>query len=268
MHAHTSHVRTFLDAPNVLLAAEPMTYGATADWHVDMIDCGVVIEEKATLRFASSRQLENAVSQLESLGTVHPGRYRVFWLTRNACSDDTPQVGNLTACWLPDDEFFRQHSGVDGVVTADVNDVKARARLVVNSCTNRGRQLGSSTFAALLENVRYFPVEFPNDIVPGIVGGAQPKLLLRRNANGTYSSSRRSPQELKFRMDVAADIVQQLGQYFERKKTENPAWTDEHNLKRIRHGLQAKAIDGKWPFSQAEQRWIMARLRERCVSTT
>lgn len=266
MHTHTSHVRTFLNVPKVVIAAEPMTYGATADWHVDMVDCGIVIEEKTTLGQAASRWLENVASQLESIAAGHPGRYRVLWLTRSAGSDDIHHVGNRTARWLPDDEFFRQHPGVDGVVTADVDDVKAQARLAVNSCTKRGIQLASSTFATLLENVRYFPVEFPDDIVPGIVGGAQPKLLLRRNADGRYSSSRRSAQELKVRLEVAADIVQQLGQYFERKKLENPDWADEHNLERIRRGLQAKANDGKWPFTQAEQRWIIARLRELCPS--
>jgi hypothetical protein len=66
-------------------------------------------------------------------------------------------------------------------------------------------------------------------------------------------------------MDAAAGIVTQLGAYFLRKKSEHPDWADEHNLERIRRGLQAKAIDGKWPFSQSEQRWIMARLRELCL---
>jgi hypothetical protein len=245
-----------------------MAYGATADWYVDMVDCGIVIEEKATFRHAASRWLENAASHLATIATGHPGRYRVLWLTRNAGSANTRNVSSLTAPWLPDEEFFRQHPCVDGVVAADVDDVKAQARLAVNSYTKRGPQLASSAFAALLGNVRYFPVEFPTDIAPGIVSGAQPKLLLRRNADGTYSSSRRSAQELKVRLDVAADIVVQLGAYFQRKKSEHPDWADEKNLERIRLGLQAKAIDGKWPFTQAEQRWIMARLRELCFDTS
>jgi hypothetical protein len=229
-----------------------------------MVDCGLVIEEKAAHLLAFSRWLENAASQLEGIATGHPGRFRVLWLTHNACSVDTHNVSNLTTPWLDDEKFFRQHPCVDGVVVADVDDVRAQARLAVNSCTTRGRQLASSSFATLLTRARYFPIDFPPEVAPGTVSGTQPKLLLRRNADGTYSSSRRSAQKLKIRLDVAADIVQQLGQYFDKKKLENADWTDEHNLERIRRGLQAKAIDGKWPFTQEEQRWIMARLRELC----
>lgn len=96
MGAHTSHARTFFDVPKVVLAAEQMTYGATADWHVDMVGCGIVIEEKATFRHATSRWLENAASQLESIPSGSAGRLRVLWLTRNAGSDASHHVTAAT----------------------------------------------------------------------------------------------------------------------------------------------------------------------------
>lgn len=51
-----------------------------------------------------------------------------------------------------------------------------------------------------------------------------------------------------------------------RKKKEFPDWTDEKNYERIRLALINKADDGKWRFTDAEQAWIMARLRERSAS--
>lgn len=106
--------------------------------------------------------------------------------------------------------------------------------------------------------------DFPTEIL-GAVGGAQPKLLLRRNADGTYGSPRRSPEEVMHRFALADDIAHQLVTYFLRKKREYPEWTDEKNLERIRLALINKARDGSWAFTDAEQAWIMDRLRERCA---
>lgn len=261
MQTHTSTVTSFLTAPDVTLSREPRRKGISADWIADMIGCSVLIEEKASRRLARPHMVDRAVSQLESIETELPGQFRILWL---ACGDSTwaPDVITPTAQPMADDEFFQQHQGIHGVVHAHVDEMKVQAHLAVNPYSRHADQLASSPFAKCLANPRYFPIEFPNDVVPGIVSGAQPKLLLQRDAGGTYSAPRRSFQQLKERMDVASDIAQQLYKYFERKKSENPDWTDEHNLEHIRRGLQAKAIDGKWPFTQAEQRWIMARLRE------
>ena len=67
------------------------------------------------------------------------------------------------------------------------------------------------------------------------------------------------------RFALADDIAHQLVTYFLRKKREYPEWTDEKNLERIRLALINKARDGSWAFTDAEQAWIMDRLRERCA---
>lgn len=105
------------------------------------------------------------------------------------------------------------------------------------------------------------PSDFPREEVLGAVSGTQPKLLLRMNDDGTYGPVRPSDAELQARFEVAEDIVGQLHAYFLRKQSENPDWTDEHNLERIGRGLASKVSEGKWPFSEAEQSWIMDRLR-------
>jgi len=106
--------------------------------------------------------------------------------------------------------------------------------------------------------------DFPTGRSPGAIGGAQPKLLLNRRADGMYESPQRSPEELLHRYTIADDIVGQLVSYFQRKKREFPEWSDEKNLERIRLALIKKAAEGKWTFTVEEQGWIMARLRERC----
>ena len=108
--------------------------------------------------------------------------------------------------------------------------------------------------------------DFPIEEILGAIGGAQPKLLLKRGANGTYGVPSRSPEEIMHRFTVADDIADQLVDYFKRKKREYPDWTDEKNYERIRLALINKADEGKWPFTDSEQEWIMARLRERSVS--
>lgn len=108
--------------------------------------------------------------------------------------------------------------------------------------------------------------EFPVELIFGAIGGAQPKLLLSRGANGTYASPQRSPEEIEHRFTVADEIADQLVGYFMRKKGEFPDWTDEKNYERIRLALINKVDEGKWRFTDAEQAWIMARLRERSAS--
>lgn len=264
MHTHSSITQAFLNAHEVIFTAEPDAGRVTADWFVEMPDCRVLIEEKASSHPLRRETLDRAAIQLGSMKAEYPDAFRVLWVTR--CFDGTPEdddrsdLDGVTA----DNEFFQRHPGIDGVIVSHRDDMKVQAKLSVNRYSQRSSELAKSSFATRLKYARYFPIEFPNDIVPGVVSGAQPKLLLQRKADGKYSSPRRSPAQLKERMAVAADIVTQLGAYFLRKKSEHPDWADEHNLERIRRGLQAKAIDGKWPFSQAEQRWIMARLRELC----
>lgn len=107
------------------------------------------------------------------------------------------------------------------------------------------------------------PEDFPTGRGPGSIGGAQPKLLLSKRANGMYGNPLRSHEELLHRYESADDLVGQLVTYFQRKKREFPGWGDEKNLERIRRALINKAAEGKWKFTPDEQDWIMDRLRER-----
>jgi hypothetical protein len=107
--------------------------------------------------------------------------------------------------------------------------------------------------------------DFPNEPIVGAVSGGQPKLTLRRGENGTYEVPRQSKEEIMRRFEAADDLVGQLVAYFKRKKVEFPDWTDEKNFERIRVAVIEKVRQGKWPYTQSEQNWILDRLREQSV---
>lgn len=109
--------------------------------------------------------------------------------------------------------------------------------------------------------------DFPTEIL-GAIGGAQEKVLLCRGEDGKYQSPQRSAEEVQHRFEQAGEVVGWLVEYFHRKKSEFPEWTDEKNLERIRLALIQKAEQGKWAFTPAEQAWIMDRLRERTRQST
>lgn len=110
------------------------------------------------------------------------------------------------------------------------------------------------------------PPDFPAEPILAAVGGAQPKLALCRDENGAYVSPYRSSKEIMRRYQAADNLVRQLVIYFERKKIEFPAWSDEIHLERIRRGLARKVQQGGWFYTEAEQRWVISQLRERCCS--
>jgi hypothetical protein len=114
--------------------------------------------------------------------------------------------------------------------------------------------------------VRVLHPDFPVEPILSAVGGAQQKLLLKRGENGSYGIPKRSPEEIMHRFTVADNTADQLVTYFKRKKREYPEWTDEKNYERIRLALINKAKEVKWRFTEAEQAWIMCRLRERSAS--
>ena len=114
--------------------------------------------------------------------------------------------------------------------------------------------------------VRQLPPDFPVEPILGSIGGSQPKLLLCRGTNGTYVGPQRPPAEIMHRFTEAEYIANQVVTYFQRKKREYPEWTAEKNHERIRLALINKAAEGKWPFTPAEQAWIMCRLRARSAS--
>lgn len=106
--------------------------------------------------------------------------------------------------------------------------------------------------------VRKLHPDFPVEPILRAVGGARPKMLLKRGENGTYDISRRSLEEIRHRFTVADDIAGQLVTYFKRKKRKFPKWTDEKHYERIRLALINKATEGKWRFTDAEQAGLCA----------
>ncbi|MGF6183449.1 hypothetical protein ABIB42_004504 [Massilia sp. UYP32] len=108
--------------------------------------------------------------------------------------------------------------------------------------------------------------DFPVEPILGAVGGAQPKLSLKRRGNGTCDVPTCSPEEIMHRFTIAEDIAGQLVTYFKRKKRAYPEWTDEKNYERIRLAFINKVSEGKWCFTDTEQAWIMCRLREHSAS--
>lgn len=115
-------------------------------------------------------------------------------------------------------------------------------------------------------NERKIHPDFPFEPVLGAIGGSQPKLLLCRRTDGTYGSLVRLSEEIMHRFTCADDLAGQLVTYFKRKKMEYPEWDDQKHYERIRLALIEKANEGKWPYTDAEQGWIMDRLRERSAS--
>lgn len=118
----------------------------------------------------------------------------------------------------------------------------------------------------LTSTIQTLHPDFPDEIV-GSISGAHDKLLLCRAEDGTYHGPRRSREETMHRFEVADDLVEQLVAYFKRKKAEFPEWADEKNFERIRLALVQKSRQGKWPFNQSEQLWIMDRVRERSLKS-
>lgn len=105
------------------------------------------------------------------------------------------------------------------------------------------------------------PDNFPRRTLMGSVGGAAPKFLVRETDEGQYSAFV-DDEEYRQAYENAEHLAQQLKGYALRKERENPAWTREFNLKRIREGIQAKVRSSEWDFTVDEQAWIIQRLNQ------
>lgn len=266
MRQHISTASEFLAARGARAIAEPVPHGRGSDWLVEVGASTVLIEEKASTRGLSRRMLDRAAIQLDA-ASIHNGHaLRVLWLSATGKEWVNNDIGAEDAGSPVSNQFFQSHPGIDGVANASGGRSDVHAELVANPYSPRRDQLTESAFAGLFAPLRAIHPDFPREAISGSVSGVQPKLLLKRSGAGTYALLRRSVAEVRKRFEAADNIVTQLNQYFLRKQREHPEWSAEKNLDRIRLGLQAKAIEGKWPFSPAEQRWIMDRLRERCCN--
>lgn len=262
MHQSTSTVPTFFAARGANVTAEPPSRERRADWLIEIAGCSALIEEKALAGDVGSQMLHRAATQFGAADSDDFEGFRILWICNTnseygAAVDHDALVGSPVS-----NDFFQFYPNVDGVVKASGKDDQ-HAELWANPHSPRYEQLNDSPFSKLFAAQRPIHADFPREAIPGAVSGAQPKLLLRRSGAGTYELPGRSTEELRRRFVAADDIVDQLCQYFERKKRENPEWSDSKNLERIRRGLENKAVSGAWPFTTPEREWIIAQVQKR-----
>lgn len=103
------------------------------------------------------------------------------------------------------------------------------------------------------------PEDFPRRTMASGLGGAVLKFSARRLEDGGFSALV-PDEEHQQAYENALDLSSQLVGYALRKERENPTWTREFNLQRIRDGIAAKVESREWDFTPAEQTWIMMRL--------
>jgi len=100
------------------------------------------------------------------------------------------------------------------------------------------------------------PDDFPREPAPGLVSGAQPKLLVRKT-DGRYHAGL-TDEELLARYDVCEDLAGQLAEYGSRKMSVSGLpLTDA--LGRVEKGLKARVGSGQWDLSPTEIAWVMKR---------
>jgi hypothetical protein len=112
---------------------------------------------------------------------------------------------------------------------------------------------------AMMASPNRIPDDFPRQPWPGIVPGAQPKLLVRE-MDGRYHTGS-TDEELWTRYDACDDLAGQLAEYASRKMSASGLSLDDA-LARVEKGLQAKVAVGQWDFSRGEMAWLMKRTRE------
>lgn len=103
------------------------------------------------------------------------------------------------------------------------------------------------------------PDDFPRELMPGAVPGAQPKLLARET-DGRYRTGL-TDGEVWTRYDGCEDLAGQLAEYASRKMVSSGLSLDEA-LGRVEKGLKAKVGAGQWDFSRCEMVWLIKRARE------
>jgi len=106
---------------------------------------------------------------------------------------------------------------------------------------------------------RVVPDDFPREPMPGLVSGAQPKLLVREVA-GRYHSGL-TDEELWTRYDACENLAGQLAEYASRKISASGLSLDDA-MGRVERGLKAKVGAGQWDFFRSEMAWMMKRTRE------
>ena len=98
------------------------------------------------------------------------------------------------------------------------------------------------------------PPDFPRVGRPGAVGGAHPKVLVRKVDGQLVTGP--TEDETQARYALCVDLQAQLRPYCDRKQRENPDLDRIALLQKIRAGVGQKG----WDLSEAELDWIMKRL--------
>lgn len=100
------------------------------------------------------------------------------------------------------------------------------------------------------------PADFPRTATVGAVPGAQPKLLVRKEA-GRFTPVMLSESDIQARHELCEDLVQQLLRYSARKQSERPGWTPAQVHARVAASVRQKAFG--WGLSPAEAEWVLRR---------
>ncbi|USU18909.1 hypothetical protein [Paraburkholderia fungorum] len=99
------------------------------------------------------------------------------------------------------------------------------------------------------------PDDFPRDLAPAALSGAQPKLAVRM-IDGKFVAGL-TAEERAERWAVCEDLAHQLVPKAVKDAARNPDHSHDETLRRIR-----RAIEGKGWLSVVETGWLMERLRD------
>ncbi|CAJ2754140.1 Uncharacterised protein [Burkholderia pseudomallei] len=102
------------------------------------------------------------------------------------------------------------------------------------------------------------PDDFPREPLPGVVPGAQPKLLAQEKDGQYYTGL--ADDELLTRYEVCEDFARQLSAYTSRKIRQF-GWSFADTFAKIERSVNGKVSAGEWDFSPAEIAWVMKRTR-------
>lgn len=103
------------------------------------------------------------------------------------------------------------------------------------------------------------PDDFPRRTMASGLDGAAMKFSARETQDGKFSAFV-PDEEHRQAYENALDLSTQLVGYARRKERENPDWSRQFNLQRIRDGIKEKVKSRDWDFTPDEQEWIMTRL--------
>ncbi|RKP47661.1 hypothetical protein D7S89_14885 [Trinickia fusca] len=102
------------------------------------------------------------------------------------------------------------------------------------------------------------PEDFPRELAPGVVPGAQPKVLVREKDGRYYTGL--ADDELLTRYEVCEDFARQLSAYASRKMCQF-GWSFSDAFSKVERSVNRKVTAGEWNFSPAEIAWVMKRTR-------